>query len=65
MQQVFDEKQAARLLALSVPTLRKRRLNKQPPIWLKIGRSVRYRAADLEAFTESCSAINKSSHNSQ
>jgi hypothetical protein len=50
--QLFDEREAARQLGLSVATMRRRRLFRQPPAWLKLGSRVLYRAAELEAFVE-------------
>jgi len=47
---VLDEKQAASYLDLSVKTLQARRAAHKAPAFLKIGRSVRYRLADLDAF---------------
>lgn len=45
-----SEKSAAEILALSVKTLRSWRVRGQGPRWAKMGRSVRYAIADLEAF---------------
>jgi hypothetical protein len=50
--QLCDEREAARRLGLSVATLRRRRLNQQPPIWVKLGGRVLYRKQDLESFIE-------------
>ena len=47
---VVDEKQAAAYINLSVKTLQARRAAHKAPAFLKIGRSVRYRLVDLEAF---------------
>lgn len=52
--QVVNEKTAAAYLGLAVQTLRNRRFNRLPPNYFKIGRSVRYRVADLEAYLSSC-----------
>lgn len=46
----LTEKAAAEYLGLSVRTLQKRRFERQDPPYLKIGRSVRYRAEDLDKF---------------
>lgn len=51
-QQVLDEKQAADYVGLSVRTLQSRRFNSLTPAFLKLGRSVRYRLTDLDAFLE-------------
>ncbi len=54
MDRLLDEKEAARALHLSVATIRKRRLTKQAPRWIRIGASVRYRESDLIAFLDAC-----------
>ena len=48
----MNEVAAARLLDLSVATLRAWRHHKQGPRVVKFGRSVRYLTADLQAFIE-------------
>ncbi|HTI41198.1 MAG TPA: helix-turn-helix domain-containing protein [Vicinamibacterales bacterium] len=48
----MNEVAAARLLDLSVATLRAWRHRKQGPRFVKFGRSVRYLAADLKTFIE-------------
>ncbi|MBM3785745.1 MAG: helix-turn-helix domain-containing protein [Acidobacteria bacterium] len=50
---LLDEHAAAAQLDLSVAWLRRRRLQKQPPAYIKIGSSVRYQPEDLRAFIES------------
>ena len=47
---VVDEKQAAAYVNLSVKTLQARRAAHKAPAFLKIGRSIRYRLVDLDAF---------------
>ena len=49
-----SEKEAAELLGFSVKTFQNRRWLRQEPAFLKIGRKVRYRVSDLEAFLETC-----------
>jgi len=49
---LFDEHEAARRLGLSVATMRRRRLLRRPPIWVKLGGRVLYRNEDLVAFVE-------------
>lgn len=49
-QVLINEKQAAKRLGLSVATLRRRRLLRQPPPFVKLGNRVLYRAEDLTAF---------------
>ena len=49
---LMNEKDAAAFLNWSVKTLQARRYLCKPPRYRKIGRSVRYVLADLEAFVE-------------
>ena len=42
--------EAAAHVGLSPSTLEKRRLNGNGPVFLKLGRSVRYRLSDLDAW---------------
>ena len=49
---LIDEHEAARRLGLSVATMRRRRLLRQPPAWVKLGSRVLYRISDLDAFIE-------------
>lgn len=51
---LMNEKDAAAFLNWSVKTLQARRFLCKPPKFYKLGRSVRYSLADLEAFVESC-----------
>jgi predicted DNA-binding transcriptional regulator AlpA len=53
-QVLMNEKDAAGYLGWSVKTLQARRHYCKPPRYRKIGRSVRYVLADLEAFVEGC-----------
>lgn len=50
---LFDERQAAKVIACSVALLRKWRLFGEGPAYLKLGRLVRYRPEDLTAFLDS------------
>jgi hypothetical protein len=50
--ELFDEHEAARRLGLSVATMRRRRLLRLPPVWVKLGGRVLYQNADLEAFVQ-------------
>ena len=52
-QRYINERAAAAYLGLSVQLLRKFRLQKLPPVWLKFGRSVRYDLQTLDAFAAS------------
>ena len=47
---ILDERSAAKLLGLSVFTLRNWRHQLRGPSYVKLGRSVRYRLEDLENF---------------
>ena len=49
---LFNEREAARRLGLSVGTMRRRRLFRAPPAWVKLGGRVLYRKSDLDAFVE-------------
>jgi hypothetical protein len=50
---LLDEINAARILSLSVKTLRRWRWAGKGPAFRKIGRAVRYAGSDLEAFIAS------------
>ncbi len=49
-----SEREAAKRLGLSVASMRRKRLLRQPPVWLKLGARVLYREEDLDAYIESC-----------
>ncbi len=49
-EKLFNEHEAAEFLNLSVKTLQQWRHLCKPPIYVKFGRSVRYRLGDLQAF---------------
>lgn len=51
---VINEKEAATYLGLAVQTLRNRRFTRQPPPYLKLGKSVRYQIQDLDEYLASC-----------
>lgn len=51
-EQLLNEKDAAAILGWSIKTLQARRQRLQPPTYVKVGRSVRYKAADLAEFVE-------------
>lgn len=51
---IVSEKEAARILGISVHTLRARRFRGRAPSYLKLGKSVRYEREALERFLESC-----------
>ena len=50
---LLTEYQVAELLKVSVATIRRRRLLRQPPDFLKIGASVRYRRESIQRLIES------------
>jgi hypothetical protein len=50
MQELFDERSAAKVLSCSVALLRKWRLVGEGPAYVKVGRLVRYRQADIDVF---------------
>ena len=47
---LLNEHQVAKQLNLSVATIRRWRLLRQGPKWLKLGSAVRYRPDDLQAY---------------
>ncbi|NCD25803.1 MAG: DNA-binding protein [Deltaproteobacteria bacterium] len=53
----WKEQQAADYIGMKVATLRQWRFLSKGPVFLKIGRSCRYRKEDLDAFLEK-SAVN-------
>jgi predicted DNA-binding transcriptional regulator AlpA len=50
---LLTEHQVAELLKVSVATIRRRRLFRQPPDFVKIGASVRYRRETIQRLIES------------
>ncbi len=52
--ELLDEREAARRLGLSVATMRRRRLLRLRPVWVKLGGRVLYRPQDLDAYIDSC-----------
>lgn len=51
---VVREDDAARHLKLSIGFLRKARRESYGPVYLRFGRAVRYRVADLDAWVNAC-----------
>jgi len=49
---LLTEKQAGEFLTRSLSSLRRDRRNGRGPTYIRLGRSVRYRLADLEAYLE-------------
>ncbi len=52
MKNSLNEKQAAKILCVAVQTLRNWRHQRRGPIYLKLGRSVRYKYEDMENYIE-------------
>ena len=50
MEPLLNEHEAARLLRISVQTLRNWRFSRTGPKYYKVGRTVRYDPSDLRAF---------------
>lgn len=57
--ELLTEYQAAEILQLRVTTLRRWRFNKQGPIYLKLGRAVRYQKDDLVQWFEQSKVTTK------
>jgi len=49
---MLTEPEAAMFIGMSRPWLRLARMRKMGPVYIKIGRAVRYRVQDLTAFLE-------------
>lgn len=61
---MVDTDQAAEIIGVAPGTLIVWRSKKRYPLkWLKIGRSVRYRIEDIEAFLSSCAERAQDSSN--
>lgn len=56
LDKLLNEHDVARITGLSVATIRRRRLLKQPPKFIKLGAAVRYRPTDVAAWIHSQSA---------
>ncbi len=54
IENLLNEHEVARITGLSVATIRRRRLFKMPPKYLKISSAVRYRREDIAEWLESC-----------
>ena len=53
LEDLLTEHEVAKLLKVSVATIRRRRLFRQPPDYVKIGSSVRYRRESILRLIES------------
>ncbi len=51
---IYNEKEAACYVGLSVKTLQARRFRHAAPAYIKAGRSIRYDRNDLDAFLAAC-----------
>ena len=51
---VLTTRQAAEYLSLAETTLEKKRVYGGGPLFIRLGRAVRYRLADLDAWLASC-----------
>ena len=56
LEPLLTEQDVARLLRRKLRTLQKDRLLNRGPRYIKVGKSVRYRPADVAAFLETCPA---------
>lgn len=52
--ELVTEAQAAAILGWSPKNLQRRRWLRQEPAYLKVGRLIRYRVTDLQAFLDKC-----------
>ena len=50
LDQLYNEKETAKLLSLSVKTLQRYRYTGGGPIYIKLGKSVRYKESDIEKY---------------
>jgi len=53
LQELLTEHEVARLLKVSVATIRRRRLFHQPPDFVKLGASVRYKREAIQRLIDS------------
>jgi predicted DNA-binding transcriptional regulator AlpA len=53
MESLLSQKQAARILGISVRTLERHRVAGTGPRWARLGRLVRYRESDLTRWVDS------------
>ena len=49
-EQLYNEKETAKLLSLSVKTLQRYRYTGGGPIYVKLGKSVRYKESDIAKY---------------
>jgi prophage regulatory protein len=53
LERLLNEHDVARVTGLSVATIRRRRLLRQPPKFIKLGAAVKYKPADVAAWIDS------------
>ena len=51
---MFDTRGASEYCGLSKPTMERFRISGDGPIYMKLGKAVRYRKADLDAWLDRC-----------
>ena len=49
---LLTDAEVSAITGWAIQTLRKRRMRREGPPWLKIGSAVRYRLADVEAYLD-------------
>ena len=50
LEQLYNENETAKLLSMSVKTLQRYRYTGGGPIYIKLGKSVRYKESDIEKY---------------
>ncbi len=50
LEQLYNEKETAKLLSLSVKTLQRYRYTGGGPTYIKLGKSVRYKESDIHMY---------------
>ncbi len=56
MENLLDEKAVGKILGISLAGLRRWRLERRGPRFLKLGSAVRYKPEDLQSWVDSCAA---------
>jgi predicted DNA-binding transcriptional regulator AlpA len=56
IQNLLNEHDVARIAGLSISSVRRRRLLKLPPKYIKIGAAVRYRPSDVDEWIDAAAA---------
>lgn len=51
---LLTEIEASEIVGLKVKTLQNRRMQKKPPIYLKVGSKIYYRMEDLKNYLDDC-----------